>query len=75
MIPLAPPSQEGMGESFLAPQGAAPSPPLQARMANDDEDDEDYGHEDNDNNNNDGRCGGPDGHHRLRTGEDKGPWL
>ena len=27
MIPLAPPSQEGMGEAFLAPQGAPPVPP------------------------------------------------
>jgi len=32
MIPLAPPSQEGMGETFLAPQGAAPAPPLQEGM-------------------------------------------
>jgi hypothetical protein len=32
MIPLAPPSQEGMGEAFLAPQGAAPAPPLQEGM-------------------------------------------
>jgi hypothetical protein len=29
MIPLAPPLQEGMGEASLAPQGAAPAPPLQ----------------------------------------------
>ena len=29
MIPLAPPSQEGIGEACLAPQGAAPAPPLQ----------------------------------------------
>jgi len=29
MILLAPPLQEGMGEAFLAPQGAAPAPPLQ----------------------------------------------
>ena len=32
MIPLAPPSQERMGEAFLAPQGAAPAPPLQEGM-------------------------------------------
>ena len=33
MIPLAPPSQEGMGEAFLAPQeGAALAPPLQEGM-------------------------------------------
>ncbi len=32
MIPLAPPAQEGMGEAFLAPQGAAPAPPLQEGM-------------------------------------------
>ena len=32
MIPLAPPSQEGMGEASLAPQGAAPAPPLQEGM-------------------------------------------
>ena len=32
MIPLAPPSQEGMWETFLAPQGAAPAPPLQEVM-------------------------------------------
>ena len=32
MIPLTPPSQEGMGEAFLAPQGAAPAPPLQEGM-------------------------------------------
>jgi len=32
MIPLAPPLQEGMGEAFLAPQGAAPAPPLQEGM-------------------------------------------
>jgi len=32
MIPLAPHSQEGMGEAFLAPQGAAPAPPLQEGM-------------------------------------------
>ena len=29
MIPLAPPLQEGMGEASLAPQDAAPAPPLQ----------------------------------------------
>ncbi len=29
MIPLAPPSQEGKGEACMAPQGAAPAPPLQ----------------------------------------------
>jgi len=33
MIPLAPLSQEGMGEAFLAPQGAAPAPPSQKGMA------------------------------------------
>ena len=32
MIPLAPPSQEGMGEASLAPQGAVPAPPLQEGM-------------------------------------------
>jgi hypothetical protein len=32
MIPLALPLQEGMGEAFLAPQGAAPAPPLQEGM-------------------------------------------
>jgi len=32
MIPLAPPSQEGMGEAFLAPQGAPPAPPLHEGM-------------------------------------------
>jgi hypothetical protein len=32
MILLAPPSQEGMGEAFMAPQGAAPAPPLQEGM-------------------------------------------
>ena len=32
MIPLALPSQEGMGDASLAPQGAAPAPPLQERM-------------------------------------------
>ena len=32
MIPLAPPSQKGMGEAFLVPQGAAPAPPLQEGM-------------------------------------------
>jgi hypothetical protein len=32
MIPLAPPSQEGMGEAFLAPQSAARAPPLQEGM-------------------------------------------
>ena len=32
MVPLAPPSQEGMGEAFMAPQGAAPAPPLQEGM-------------------------------------------
>ena len=32
MIPLAPPSQEVMGEAFLAPQGAALAFPLQEGM-------------------------------------------
>ncbi len=32
MIPLASPLQEGMGEAFLAPQGAAPALPLQEGM-------------------------------------------
>ena len=32
MIPLAPPSQEGMGEAFLAPHGALPAPPLHEGM-------------------------------------------
>jgi len=32
MISLAPPSQEGMGEAFLAPQGTVPAPPLQEGM-------------------------------------------
>jgi len=32
MIPLAPPSQEGMGEAFLAPHCTAPAPPLQEGM-------------------------------------------
>jgi len=32
MIPLAPPSQEGIGEAFLVPQGAPPAPPSHEGM-------------------------------------------